>query len=692
MATATPPQLNVPNDPLPEGAIARMGTARFRTLSGHIAHSLSPDAKVFAFVAGRDEEIRFMDTTTGHVTGSVPLLDRDRPGGPHVYRLAFTPDGKRLAVIGGRNVTVLDLETGRAVARVMAKSDVDLPRHVCTTVSVSADGNRIAVGGRFRGPEAAIVVWDVPTNKAVATLKPIQNQEVSVALSADGKTLATWGRHRIPLGAPPPPAPEPERVAQLWDVDKQAERTRFEVTGHGSRSPFTATLSPDGKVLALIGSHRAVEFFDTATGKNIGNFPCKDGSLAFSPNGKWVALVGSSGPTQVFDLAGGKPIGDVESPVGLTDGLVFTATDRAVAYGLRAGALALWEVPSGKRLTPTIGHSSAVTSIVFAPDGRTVLSGAADRELLEWNPTAATLKAAPVPLPAGRSPMFGSVQKRGATVLSPDGSHVVVLNDLWHGTGGPTVFHRTSGKIVTTMAQGGMPYQAPPASFSADGNRLVVLATSTQAGKDEPAKLPVWDVASGRVVAEVPVTRGFEGTAAALSPDGTRLVTVASNRTDDNREFGFVHVVTGWDLKTGKKLGECARYGEYPYSLSATAVSNSVAVVISAGELWVVDYEQGRAGAILGRIAPAILPAFGGRVAPAFDADGKRFAVGVEIGDAAEFGVRVYDWPRGKVLHTFTGHRGPVTALAFAPDGKTLASGSADTTVLLWDLTKIDAK
>ncbi len=53
------------------------------------------------------------------------------------------------------------------------------------------------------------------------------------------------------------------------------------------------------------------------------------------------------------------------------------------------------------------------------------------------------------------------------------------------------------------------------------------------------------------------------------------------------------------------------------------------------------------------------------------------------------YGVRVHEWPSGRVLHTFAGHTGPITALVFSAEGKTLASGSQDCTVLLWDLTTI---
>jgi WD40 repeat protein len=66
-----------------------------------------------------------------------------------------------------------------------------------------------------------------------------------------------------------------------------------------------------------------------------------------------------------------------------------------------------------------------------------------------------------------------------------------------------------------------------------------------------------------------------------------------------------------------------------------------------------------------------------------------RFATGVVGEPFATYGVRVYDWPRRKAPPTFLGHIGPVTALRFRPDGKSLASGAQDTSVLLWDLSKI---
>jgi WD40 repeat protein len=48
--------------------------------------------------------------------------------------------------------------------------------------------------------------------------------------------------------------------------------------------------------------------------------------------------------------------------------------------------------------------------------------------------------------------------------------------------------------------------------------------------------------------------------------------------------------------------------------------------------------------------------------------------------------IHVWEVLTGKEIATFRGHTGTINAFAFTSDGKTLASASADTTVLVWDL------
>src|SRR5262249_32595872 len=54
--------------------------------------------------------------------------------------------------------------------------------------------------------------------------------------------------------------------------------------------------------------------------------------------------------------------------------------------------------------------------------------------------------------------------------------------------------------------------------------------------------------------------------------------------------------------------------------------------------------------------------------------------------------IRVWDLATGKEIHRFGKHRDAIASIAFSPDGKLLASGSYDTTVLLWDMTSVAAK
>ena len=56
---------------------------------------------------------------------------------------------------------------------------------------------------------------------------------------------------------------------------------------------------------------------------------------------------------------------------------------------------------------------------------------------------------------------------------------------------------------------------------------------------------------------------------------------------------------------------------------------------------------------------------------------------------ACSTGIWIYDVSRGKELDLLTEHTGSVNSVCFSVDGKTLASGSRDGTILLWDMSLV---
>ena len=141
------------------------------------------------------------------------------------------------------------------------------------------------------------------------------------------------------------------------------------------------------------------------------------------------------------------------------------------------------------------------------------------------------------------------------------------------------------------------------------------------------------------------------------------------------------------DLQTGKKLSVVEDLNASGTISFAAVNENTVVAASAAGRMWTVDYVNGQMGDDFDTLVPKGESPVTGPIA--VSPDGKRFALGVSGEPYTTYGVRVYDTATKKALHTFIGHAGPVSTIHFSPDGNAVASGAQDTSVILWDLSKL---
>jgi WD40 repeat protein len=690
-------------DALPAGAKLRLGTLRLAFPSSTNVALLAPDYRALIAV-GADGAVRRYEVGTGR------LLDERQGGSPAFRSFAVSPNGKRV-VVPGETFLIRDVETGRSVAEIQETVKLHRWPSDSPEYAFSPDGKILARGGaevladqrdlRRRWPpqtgDGMVLVWNVETNKLLVQVRTGEIAHPCPTLSPDGKTLATWGSHRARVVVLPTRSvglfetpklekvtaePQLGRTVQVWSTETGKELFRMRLTGSG-HDVVAAAFSPDGQVLAASGGDGSIDLWDARTGKPIRTLLGRAGQghrLAFSPDGKTLATVALSGTVERWVVADGRVIGSSQPPTFPVPGsameLVFADNTRVIVRGVVGRFAVVWEASTGKLLTPQHEYVSDVYSLGFGAGGKEVVVSYLDGRVLRWD--AATGKN------------IGAMALRTAEEHVPFKPTLTVSSD---GTRG--LRHRSSTAPNQTVAihdlATGDELFAIPAEEPSPDLKWVIATTSPRFQPSDQVltgcTVSVWDVANQRKVRTIEFPRALM-VRARVSPSGARLVTVCEEpRLDKDRVVG-VTVVTGWDLKSGKKLAEVEPNGPNPWPRrvhAAATASESAVVIASLNKLWVVDYERGVTGEDLDTRPVGANGEFGPIV---FSADGKCFAAGMPTGPRDEYAIRVYDWPRGRTLHTFTGHRGQVTALAFAPDGKTLASGSSDGTVLLWDLTE----
>jgi WD40 repeat protein/beta-lactamase regulating signal transducer with metallopeptidase domain len=613
---------------------------------------------------------------TGSLEGNAKLWDAKSgqmlkefsgfPGG--VNGMTFSPDGKTLAfAIGsGGNKNLGQLKTFD-VATGEERINGGAHEQPCRGLAYTPDGKTLITVGE----ERALAFWDVAKKAVTATVKPPNQPNVgqiilAIAYSPDGKYLAVAGE---------------SKGVMLYDIAKKEARAVW--TGHDDVVSALA-FSPDSKTLASASYDRTIKLWDVGNWNGGASPPVKvlKGhtnwvfALAFSPNGRYLASGSYDKTARLWDLANAKSA--TAPPVKIL--LAHTAGVRSVTFSpdgqllASAGAdrtVRFWQTDTGEPKGHLRAHKGAIRAIAFSPDGKTLATGSEDKMVKLWTLILNKdgqwegTERADLGDPETNNNNFNGNQGSdmiATLAFSPKGRTLAA--GMWNGQihlWDPELGKRRS---ILMAHQEGVSCLA----FTTDGQQLA------SGSFDKTVK--VWP-ASAPPNKAVHTYEGHRDAvwALALSSDGKWTATGSRDGT-----------ISIYERRAPRAALPIVN--AHPGGVMSLAFSPDNQVLASCGKdcivrLWKVSGEKivelkGHTAAVQQVV---------------FSSDGKWLATG---GQDKE--VRVWDVAKARagktdaLAKTLSGHSKAISCLAFSPDSKLLASGSLDKSYKIFDTAKWEVK
>ncbi|WP_371357499.1 WD40 repeat domain-containing protein [Hydrocoleum sp. CS-953] len=258
-------------------------------------------------------------------------------------------------------------------------------------VAIAFNGKILATS---RGKD--IQLWNLESSKLLDTLSSHTANVRSVAISPDGKTLASGSV---------------DGTVKLWDLPTGEMLTSFLHSDVVTAVGFTA----DGRAVVGCSEARGMKLWDIYTGRLLhtmnGTQP-----IAFGADGIRMATSGGPRYIRLWNVAQGQLLKNLSIPSTNNnqriEAIAFSQDGQTIAHAMRGESkILVWDVETWQVRHSLEKHSQAIKAIAISPDGKILASSSEDGKINLWD--------------VGSGKLLRSIKGYGAIVFSPDSQQLV---------------------------------------------------------------------------------------------------------------------------------------------------------------------------------------------------------------------------------------------------------------------------